>query len=67
MHVAQICSNFSETSKCELVSMLDSSDKIELSSRFFKDVLSRYGNLLSIFNVEFYLEFKELVVLLDQG
>ncbi len=60
-------SDCTETSKSELVSMLDSSDKIELSSRFFKDVLSRYGNLLSIFNVEFYLEFKELVVLLDQG
>ena len=67
LHVAQVCLISTETSKSESLSMSDSFDKINFSSRVFKASLSRYVNLLSILNFEFHLEFKKLVVFIGLG
>ena len=46
----------------EFVSISDAIDKIDFSSRFFKDKLSRYLDLFLIIDFEFNSEFKILVV-----
>ena len=47
--------------------MSDVVDKIDLSSRFFEDKISRCVDLLFVSNSEFNFEFKLLVVLIGPG